>query len=433
MEERKVLYDATNYLELPATIPLERIVRVEPRQIYASRPTEQLLEEAFANPIESPDLAHENVTNVALIFSDETRLPSPYLASLLRMLSKKVKNVSLIVACGTHVPPSEDYLKRIIGEEPLGRNVVFSSTKNSLSRFRTIGQTTRGTGVEVNEEVLDKDFALSSLCVRPHYFAGFEGGAKAILPGCSSPKATSRNHSYVIGNPFARELITRGNPVREDINEVPRMLEKYGIKYRVADFVADTKNIPLKISYGDPLKTHSHLSSVAKDIYTVKAPATTLAITVADGALGKTLYQATKAFSLTTNVLKRKRDSKSTVVLVASLRDGVGSDTWADELVHYASKSNSEIIQDLRSRAKKGEFNETLQKINRFAIDGETTSLRVVSPEAPKQVERLLNEAKILFTRQLYEAIEDFQKSDDKIVLVPKGSSTVPIQMNQPL
>jgi nickel-dependent lactate racemase len=428
MEQRRLYYDATNFLDLPVTIPLERIVRVEPKQVFADSAPDQLLKEAFANPIEASDLTRESMKHAAVIFSDETRLPSPYLGDLLRALTEKAEDVSLIVACGTHELPSEDYAKRIVGEKNLSCSVIFSSTKNNRSRFSAIGQTTRGTILEVNEEILNRDFVLSSLCVRPHYFAGFEGGAKAILPGCSSLRTTSRNHSYVIGNSSARELVIKNNPVREDINEVPRLLERHGIKYRIADFVADTGNAPFKIGYGDPVKTHSFLSSVAKEIHTVKAPATSLAITVADGSLGKTLYQATKAFSLTTNVLKRKRDCKSSVVLIASLRDGVGSTTWTDELVRYASKPSAEIIQDLRSRAKKGEFNETLQKINRFAIDCETTSLRVVSPEAPKKVERLLNETKILFARELYEATEDFKKSNDKIVLVPKGSSTVPIQ-----
>jgi nickel-dependent lactate racemase len=283
--------------------------------------------------------------------------------------------------------------------------------------------------VEINEEILDRDLVLSSLCVRPHYFAGFEGGAKAILPGCSSLKTISRNHSYVIGNSYARELKIDGNPVREDMNEVPGMLEKRGIRFRVVDFVPDSKNHPFKINYGDPVLAHKRLAEVSRDIYTVKGPATTLSITVADGSLGRTLYQATKAFSLTSNIMKPSRNPKSTVILLASLREGIGSSTWANEIVHYASMPSNEIIRDLELRAKKGEFNETLQKVNRFAIDCETIDLRVVSPEAPREAERLLSEVQIFFARELDEALEDL-KFNGNIVLVPKGSSTVPIRMD---
>ena len=425
----KIFYDDEHSVDLPVAIPLKSVTRLEPRSIYSSCTVDQLLQVAFADPVGSESLEKSDVRNPAVIFSDHTRLPSPYVSNLVSMLTK-ADDVKLIVACGSHTSPSEDYLKKTVGDE-LFRNcrVVLSSPKGDSCRFASIGQTTRGTVVEINEEILDRDLVLSSLCVRPHYFAGFEGGAKAILPGCSSLKTISRNHSYVIGNSYARELKIDGNPVREDMNEVPGMLEKRGIRFRVVDFVPDSKNHPFKINYGDPVLAHKRLAEVSRDIYTVKGPATTLSITVADGSLGRTLYQATKAFSLTSNIMKPSRNPKSTVILLASLREGIGSSTWANEIVHYASMPSNEIIRDLELRAKKGEFNETLQKVNRFAIDCETIDLRVVSPEAPREVERLLSEVQIFFARELDEALEDL-KFNGNIVLVPKGSSTVPIRMD---
>jgi len=428
MEKDAIFYDAENFVSLPEAIPLERIVRVEPKSVYAKSSPHQLLKEALANPIKSRRFNDESITNAAVIFSDNTRLPSPYLTNLIQTLTEKTEDVKLIVASGTHVLPSHDYLKKTAGEVLRSCRVVFSSTRDNSCRFESVGETSRGTLVEINKEILDRVFVVSSLCVRPHYFAGFEGGSKAILPGCSSLKTTSRNHSYVIGNSYARELVLNGNPIREDINEVPMMLEKHGTKYRVADFVADNNDNPFKIAYGDPLETHRVLANASQDIYAVKAPETTLSITVADGSLGRNLYQATKAFILTTNVMKPSRSPKSTVVLVASLKDGIGSDTWANEVVHYSSMSSKDVIRDLEQRAKRGEFNETLQKINRFAIDRDLIDLRVVSPKAPKEVERLLNEVRIFFARKLDEALEDFHEFNENIILVPKGSSTVPIR-----
>jgi nickel-dependent lactate racemase len=430
-ESLKIFYDDYgNSVDVPSAIPLKRVTRLEPRPIRTSSIVDELLQDAFAHPIGSDNIEKTGARNAAVIFSDHTRLPSPYVRNLVSMLMKKADDVKLIVACGSHTPPSEDYLKKTVDDELL-RNcrVTFSSPKDSSCRFESIGQTTRGTPVEINEEILDRDLILSSLCVRPHYFAGFEGGAKAILPGCSSLKAISRNHSYVIGNPYARELRIDDNPVRDDMNEVPGMLKRRGIRFRIADFVADSENHAFKIGYGDPVKAHKKLSEVSREIYTVKGLATAVSITVADGSLGRTLYQSTKAFSLTSNIMKRSRNPKSTVILLASLREGIGSSTWANEIVHYASMPSEEIIKDLELRAKKGEFNETLQKVNRFAIDCETLDLRVVSHEAPKEVERLLNEARIFFARELDEAVEDL-KFNENIVLVPKGSSTVPIRID---
>ncbi len=202
MEASRLFYDSYSFVDLPSTIPHERIVRIEPRPVCARSSMNQLLQGALANPIKSHHLEDHHIASAAVIFSDETRLPSPYLTSLVRILVKMADDVKLVVACGTHILPSEHYLTKMIGDELL-RNcrVVFSSTNDESCKFEYMGQTSRGTPVEVNKEILDVDFVLSSLCVRPHYFAGFEGGAKAILPGCSSLRTISSNHSYVIGNP----------------------------------------------------------------------------------------------------------------------------------------------------------------------------------------------------------------------------------------
>src|SRR5207247_1623583 len=84
----------------------------------------------------------------------------------------------------------------------------------------------------------------SSLNVQPHYFAGYEGGAKALLPGCSGLKTITINHGNVIGNPGCRELMIKGNLLREDMNEVPGILKDFmKIEHRILDFVYNQNGI----------------------------------------------------------------------------------------------------------------------------------------------------------------------------------------------
>jgi nickel-dependent lactate racemase len=262
--------------------------------------------------------------------------------------------------------------------------------------------------------------------VRPHYFAGWEGGAKALLPGCSNLETIAKNHSYVIGNPNARELIVEGNPVREDMNEVASIVEAQGIKYRIADFVPNLDDEPVLIKYGEPVQTHLELTRFGKSLYTAETKPFSLVVTVAWGYSGENLFQAFKAYHLASNAAKADRERKSKVILVASLREGIGSETFSKEMIRYAGVEPKQILEDLKERAGRGEFNETLQKINRIAMDLEKTDLAVVSPEAPKEVEKLLEESGITFSRDLDEILKLWLHIDS-VLVIPYGSFTIPI------
>jgi len=133
--------------------------------------------------------------------------------------------------------------------------------KNPASKYEWIGVTSRGTPVELNKELFDRDLLISTLNVQPHYFAGYEGGAKALLPGCSGLKTITTNHGYVIGDPNCRELAIKGNPTREDMNEVPNVLREFmKIEHRILDFVLNQDGTLVKAAYGDPNLAHQQLA-----------------------------------------------------------------------------------------------------------------------------------------------------------------------------
>ncbi|MEM3522875.1 MAG: lactate racemase domain-containing protein, partial [Candidatus Bathyarchaeia archaeon] len=371
----KIFYEKKEFIELPEKILNDKTKILKPQKIFLRKSLEELLKEALKKPIASKTIFKEKMKKAALIFSDNTRIPSPYIPKIIEILEKIVNDLKIIVACGTHEPPPKDFIKKVLGEKfgSFGSEVIFSSTK-ALSNYEFIGKTFRGTEVELNKELLDRDFIVSSLCVRPHYFAGFEGGAKALLPGCSSHKTIIQNHSRVIGNKLAKELVIKGNPIREDINEIPSLLfNSKRIVHRIIDFIADENQKPIMLAYGEPVLTHTRLAELCTEICTIKANPSSIVITVADGPMGKTLYQSLKAFHMACNIAKKDSKNKSIVVLIASMKDGLGNDIFTKELSHYYNMPLQKVMEDLKERAKKGDFNETLQKINRISIDKEYT------------------------------------------------------------
>ena len=192
--------------------------------------------------------------------------------------------------------------------------------------------------------------------MQPHYFAGYEGGSKALLPGCSGLKTITTNHGYVIGNPNCRELVIQGNPTREDMNEVPGILREFmKIEHRILDFVLNQDGSMVKAAYGDPNMAHQELAEkFSRRAHATTAAPSPLVLTVADGPTGRNLYQGLKAAAFASNLAVADHQPKSTVVLLASLEDGVGGDAFKLEMETYGRMEPTMVIEDLKKRAKLG-------------------------------------------------------------------------------
>lgn len=350
------------------------------------------------------------------------------------MIEPKTDDIKIICAGGTHVPSEPDFIKRVVGEDIYKRyqkSIRVSSVKNPGSKYEWIGVTSRGTPVELNKELFDRDLLISTLNVQPHYFAGYEGGAKALLPGCSGLKTITTNHGYVIGNPNCRELMIKGNPTREDMNEVPGVLrESMKIEHRILDFVLNQDGTMIRAAYGDPNLAHQQLAeNFSRRVHSITSRTSALVVTVADGPTGRNLYQALKAATFGAGLAASSGQPRSTVMLLASLEGGIGGDAFKQEMETYGRMEPDSVIEDLKKRAKLGKVTEASQKPNRFSLDAKKADFIVVSPKAPTPVEELLNKTRIKFFRQIDDALKtvDHALYEKDVAVVPYGSSTVPV------
>jgi nickel-dependent lactate racemase len=414
-------------------LPPERIRWIQPAPL-PSKPVELAFKEALATPIGAKPFEREKCWSPAIIVSDYTRKYSPFVSNLIGMIEPKTDDIKIIFAGGTHIPSETDFVRKVVGEDVYGRyqkNIRISSTKNLTSKYEWIGMTTRGTPVELNKELFDRDLLISSLNVQPHYFAGYEGGSKALLPGCSGLKTITTNHGYVIGNPDCRELAIKGNAIREDMNEVPGVLREFmKIEHRILDFVLNQDSSMVRAAYGDPNGAHQQLAeNYSRRAHAVKGNPSPLVLTVADGPTGRNLYQALKATAFASNLTVPQHEPKSTVILVASLEDGVGGDAFRSEMELYGRMEPDKVVDDLKKRAKLGKVTEASQKPNRLALDSKRTDFMIVSPKAPSQVEELLSKTQIRFYRSIDDALGSLDKRlyEREVAVIPHGYSTVPL------
>jgi nickel-dependent lactate racemase len=182
--------------------------------------------EAIKNPLDSPPLNEflKGCHSLLIVVNDETR-PTPsgqVLESLWPELS--VFPLKIIVATGTHQSSSEEGCRRIFGSLwPAIKTRLFFHDCREERGMVYLGETSQGTRVMINQQIMMADRLLVIGSVEPHYFAGYTGGRKAIVPGLASYSTIVANHSLAM-DLKAQPLRLAGNPVHEDLEEALRLL-----------------------------------------------------------------------------------------------------------------------------------------------------------------------------------------------------------------
>ena len=184
------------------------------------------LREALAAPMVAPPLreAVRPGEHVGVIFSDITR-PTPnrlILPVILEALAEvSGVQVTLFNALGTHRPNTDAELRTMLGSEIVDRYRIVQNNAFDADTQVCVGATTRGHEIWLNAELMACDLKVLTGFIEPHFFAGFSGGGKAIMPGMAGQRTVLGNHDAgMIADPRATWGITQGNPIWEEVREV---------------------------------------------------------------------------------------------------------------------------------------------------------------------------------------------------------------------
>ncbi|CAN5230286.1 hypothetical protein BH11MYX1_BH11MYX1_10770 [soil metagenome] len=252
---------------------------------------------------------------VTLIVSDPTRNEprGELVAALRRKLPLDVR-WTLAIATGTHGPCRIEALG--VPADFLAASVVVNHDGHSDRDLVELGTTHHGTPVRVHRCVVETDLVILTGCIRPHYFAGFGAGAKAIFPGLGQAVAVRINHNLKTA-PGARAGIVDGNPCRADLEEAVRMVPTptfllngvSGPDYRIHAVVA-----------GDVEQAFREGCALARPWFTVRA--TRAPVVIASDALPVTasLYQAAKIAAAVAPLVAEN----GVLVIAAECPEGVG-------------------------------------------------------------------------------------------------------------
>jgi nickel-dependent lactate racemase len=297
---------------------------------------------ALAAPIGSQPL-HMLVKpgqSVVIITSDITRpcpsdLMLPPVLDELNRAGIKDEEITIIFALGSHRPHTPEERMRLVGVEIAGRIRCIDSNPEHTIR---IGTTRRGTPIEVFEPVVKADIRIALGTVEPHYFAGYSGGVKSLVPGVCSIETIRRNHALLV-DPMARAGILGGNPVREDLEEGASMVP---IDF-ILNVILDQDKRVVAAAAGDSIEAHRWACRVVDFLSLTPVDQAADIVVVSAGGYPKdiNMYQAQKALD---NAVAAVRPG-GIIIWVAECSEGFGHATFEQWLV---GNSADQIIQRIR-------------------------------------------------------------------------------------
>ncbi len=285
---------------------------------------EALVAGALAQPVAGPRLCElsRGLDHVVVITSDHTRaLPSRVTLPLLFAEARRFQpdlRITLLVGTGLHRSPSREEIEERFGPEILSACHLEVHDAGSDANLVDLGTLSTGTHLLVNRLVAEADLVVAEGLIEPHFFAGYSGGRKSVLPATAGTESIYRNHrAECIDHPRARNGVLDGNPIHEEALEAAR---RTPLRFILNVVIDATKHIVAAVA-GDPEAAHqAGVEQVAAHATCPAPPADIVVVSNFGYPLDRDLYQCVKGLSVASDAAV----PQATIVLAAECRDGIG-------------------------------------------------------------------------------------------------------------
>ena len=301
-------------------------------QLKSSKPGRQLVEEAMAAPIGSEPLhiLAAGKKTCTIIISDHTRpVPSrDILPPVLEELRKGNPDIqiTLLVATGFHRPTTTAELEAKLGPEIAGREKILVHDAFDPDSNVEIGILPSGAPLVLDRAAVETDLLIAEGFIEPHFFAGFSGGRKSVLPGVCDKTTVLGNHcGEFIASPYARTGILEGNPLHTDMMAAAEMAK---LKFIVNVIIDDDKKTVAAFA-GDFRAAHEAGVAFLRPYCEVAAVPGDIVITSNGGApLDQNIYQSVKGLT----AAEASAKEGAVLIMCAHLADGTGGEGFYTSL-----------------------------------------------------------------------------------------------------
>ena len=359
-----------------------------------------------------------------VITSDHTRpVPSktimPEILKRLRQGNPEIE-ITILVATGFHRLTTESELRNKLGDDIFEQEKIAVHDSSDPAVLQKIGTLPSGGELIINRLAVDADLLISEGFIEPHFFAGFSGGRKSVLPGIAARETVLANHcAEFIAHPKARTGSIEGNPIHEDMLFAAR-------KARLAfiiNVVIDQQKRIVKAFAGEPEKTHAAGCAFLKELAEISVPESDIVITSNGGfPLDQNLYQSVKGMTAGEAAVRKG----GVIIICAACSDGHGGVSFWRTLADAPSPGAvlEKIAAVPRNRTAPDQWEaQILARILTRA------TVILVAPELDPELPRSMH---LLHAVSLEEAVETARKicGREKAVIsvIPDGVSVIVTQ-----
>lgn len=383
---------------------------------------EQLVENALQNPINSKKLSElaQGKKNIVVISSDHTRpVPSKITMPIILKEIRKYNNdadITILVATGMHRPTTHDelvdkYGLSIVENEHI---VIHDAYDDNNMVFK--GILPSGGELWLNKLVDEADLLISEGFIEPHFFAGFSGGRKSVLPGIASKKTVLWNHNAkFISSPFSRAGSLQNNPIHQDMVFAAKQAK---LEF-ILNVVINSEKKIIEAFSGNLEDAHQKGCQFVSSLAEVKPIVSDIAITTNGGyPLDQNMYQTVKG--LTAGEACVKQDG--VIIIASSCADGSGGDFFYN-ILKNAKDAHEAWNNILSVEPSKTEFDQwEAQVLARVLMKAHVI---VVSTHCDSQ---MFKDMHMLHATSISEALimaEEFVGKDKKVTIIPDGIAVI--------
>jgi nickel-dependent lactate racemase len=354
----------------------------------------------------------------AISICDITR-PAPNSVTLPPLLARlhaagiPVEGVTILIATGLHRGATKEEIEIIVGPEIAGKYRVVSHDARDLAAHRSLGVTSRGTPVYIDERFMAADLHITLGFIEQHLMLGFSGGRKLIAPGQAAQETIKAIHSpCFVREPLATEGSIEGNPLHAELLEIARMARH--------DFILDVTltqdRLISGVFAGDPVKAHAAGVDFLENtsLETLDVPADVAITSAAGYPLDLTFYQTVKGITAAQHVVK----PGGRILILGECAEGVGSPEFAHRLQTLAS------FQDFLDEIRQTPVEVDQWQVEKLALVGVKHELYFYMPGVSRAQLGCLGARSF---RDLNEAVATVLRglpSGAHVVLVPDGPYT---------
>jgi lactate racemase len=399
---------------------LTGILLSEAHHFKAVQSEEEIVKAAIENPIDSPRLCElaKGKNNIVIIASDHTRpVPSkiimPQLLNEIRSTNPDA-NIKILIATGCHRETTVEELVSKFGEDIVKNEEIIVHDCADDDNMVKLGILPSGGELIINKLAVEADLLISEGFIEPHFFAGFSGGRKSVLPGIASTTTVLANHcSEFIVHDKARTGILEGNPIHEDMIFAA---EKANLAF-ILNVVIDSDKKVINAFAGHYNNAHVKGTEFVASLAGVKSIPSNIVITTNGGyPLDQNIYQAVKGMT----AAEATCNNGGVIIMVAECNDGHGGEAFFDT---FAKEKNVQKIMDTFLATGRNETIPDQWQSQIFARVLLKHTIIMVT-DAPKEMVEGLH---MKWASSVEEAIkmadEIIGKDDSKITVIPDGVS----------